>query len=229
MLYKEIYTDLDVKIKGGNYPPGSSLPSEVELQDIYQVSRTTIRKAIDQLVAKNKIIRKKGSGLFVAPTISKQNILEMTGIIKPPYLESSNRIKIKDSYLRLAGPYYASIFNISPNELLYYISFLTAINEQIISEKLLLPLDIFPDFDSASLKVMTIIEAVNSGKLKPENVSQDFQLIRATDEVSKQLHIKKQGPVFKITNFFSTKDGNITAVEYRLQDALTTKYSIDFS
>lgn len=76
MLFKEIYTDLDAKIAAGIYAPGSSLPTEAELQQFYQVSRTTIRKAVDQLVAAKKVVRKKGSGLFVAPTISKQNILD---------------------------------------------------------------------------------------------------------------------------------------------------------
>lgn len=229
MLFKEIYTDLDAKIAAGIYAPGSSLPTEAELQQFYQVSRTTIRKAVDQLVAAKKVVRKKGSGLFVTPTISKQNILEMTGVIKPPYLDSSDMIKFKDSYLRLVGPYYADIFKISSNELLYYISFITLIKNQLAWEKLLLPLALFPDFDPSCLKVTSIIEAVAAGKERPENLFQDFQLIKATDEVSKQLGINKQGPVFKTTNLFSTNDSKIVAVEYRLQDALTTKYSIDFN
>ncbi|CAM3076909.1 transcriptional regulator, GntR family [Lactobacillus bombicola] len=229
MLFKEVHADLKLKIKQKNYLPGSNLPTETELQEYYQVSRTTIRRAIDQLVAENKVIRKKGSGLFVAPAISKQNILEMTGIIKQSVPELADMIKFKDSYLRLVGPYYADVFNIGANELLYFISFVINIKGQLTWEKLILPLEYFPDFDPTCLKIMSIIEAVNSGKLKPKNLFQDFQLIRATDEIGKQLCIQKQAPVFKITNLFSTKDSKIVAVEYRLQDALTTKYSIDFN
>ncbi|RMC23646.1 GntR family transcriptional regulator [Lactobacillus sp. ESL0245] len=228
LLFKEIYTDLKLMISKSDYPPGSSLPTEAELQHRYKVSRTTVRKAVDQLVAENKVIRKKGSGLFVAPVISKQNILEMTGVIKPSYIGSSDMIKFKDSYLRLVGYYYANIFHISSNELLYYISFITVINDQLTWEKLLLPLVLFPGFDPSCLKVMSIIEAVGSGKLRPANLLQELQIIKATDEIAKQLKIKKQGPIFKTTNLFSTKRGKIVAVEYRLQDALTTKYSIDF-
>ena len=123
MLFKEIYADLDQRINNGGYPPGSTLPNEAELQKRYDVSRTTIRKAVNKLVAENKVVRKKGSGLFVAPIISKQNILEMTGIIRPLYLESSDKIKFKDTYLRLVGSYYAAVFNVSSQELLYDISF----------------------------------------------------------------------------------------------------------
>ena len=229
MLFKEIYADLDQKINNGGYPPGSTLPNEAELQKKYDVSRTTIRKAVNKLVAENKVVRKKGSGLFVAPIISKQNILEMTGIIRPLYLESSDKIKFKDTYLRLVGSYYAAVFNVSSHELLYDISFTAEIKGEITCEHLLLLLDNFPGFDSNCLKVMSIIEAVNTGTQKPDDVYQDFQLIKATEEISKQFHIQEEDPVFKITNLFSTRQGKIVALEYRLQDAVKTRYSIDFS
>ena len=229
MLFKEIYADLDQRINNGGYPPGSTLPNEAELQKKYDVSRTTIRKAVNKLVAENKVVRKKGSGLFVAPIISKQNILEMTGIIRPLYLESADKIKFKDTYLRLVGSYYAAVFNVSSQELLYDISFTAEIKGEITCEHLLLLLDNFPGFDSNCLKVMSIIEAVNTGTQKPDDVYQDFQLIKATEEISKQFHIQEKDPVFKITNLFSTRQGKIVALEYRLQDAVKTRYSIDFS
>ena len=77
--------------------------------------------------------------------------------------------------------------------------------------------------------MVPIIEAVKSGKEKPVDLFQNFQLVEATEEVSKQLQIEKNVPVFKTTNLFSTKDSKVVAVEYRLQDALTTRYSVDFS
>ena len=229
MLFKDIYADLAQRINNGGYPPGSTLPNEAELQKKYDVSRTTIRKAVNKLVAENKVVRKKGSGLFVAPIISKQNILEMTGIIRPLYLESADKIKFKDTYLRLVGSYYAAVFNVSSHELLYDISFTAEIKGEITCEHLLLLLDNFPGFDSNCLKVMSIIEAVNTGTQKPDDVYQDFQLIKATEEISKQFHIQEKDPVFKITNLFSTRQGKIVALEYRLQDAVKTRYSIDFS
>ncbi|WEV40218.1 GntR family transcriptional regulator [Lactobacillus sp. ESL0681] len=229
MLFKNVYFDLNYKIANGFYSPGNSLPNENELQQIYGVSRTTIRKAIDQLVSEQKVVRKKGSGLFVRPTISKQNILNMTGIIRPTYLESSDKVKFKDTYLRLVGPYYADILGISANELLYYVSFKTLSSHGKSFEKLLLPLDNFPGFDPACLKVTPIIEVVNSGKFNLENVYQDFQLIEASAESSKQLNLKIGSPIFKITNLFSTADKKNVAIEYRMQDALNTEYSIDFN
>ena len=44
-IYIIIYDKLKSAIKGGTYPPGSFLPTEQELETLYQVSRTTIRRA----------------------------------------------------------------------------------------------------------------------------------------------------------------------------------------
>ena len=48
-IYIKIYDKIKSAIKGGTYPPGSFLPTEQELETLYQVSRTTIRKAVKLL------------------------------------------------------------------------------------------------------------------------------------------------------------------------------------
>lgn len=227
-LFKEIYTDINQKIINGTYKRGSVLPSEGELQKKYAVSRTTIRKSIELLVKEKKVIRKKGVGLFVYPEISKQNILDMTGIIRPSYIEEPENTRIKDAYLRKAGVYYANIFDIKVNELIYYISFLITSSEGKTYVKLILPLDFFPGFDPHMLKVTPIIEAINTGLYRVIDVYQEFQLIEGTDEDNRQLNIASGDPIFKITNtFLDDYDKNI-AVEYKMQSALQTKYSINF-
>ena len=47
--YKEVYSKLKEELKEGIYPAGSLLPTESELEKIFHVSRTTIRKAISIL------------------------------------------------------------------------------------------------------------------------------------------------------------------------------------
>ena len=63
--YKQINKKIIEKIAAGIYLPNEHIPSERELCDIYSVSRTTIRKAIDELVADGLLIRKPGKGTFV--------------------------------------------------------------------------------------------------------------------------------------------------------------------
>ena len=44
--YRRIYNELRKAIEAGEYPIGTRLPPEPQLEKIYGVSRTTIRKAV---------------------------------------------------------------------------------------------------------------------------------------------------------------------------------------
>ncbi|MGN0660582.1 MAG: GntR family transcriptional regulator, partial [Oscillospiraceae bacterium] len=63
--YKVIEQDIAQKIKSGVYAPGSQLPLENQLCETYKVSRITIKKATDQLVALGLITKRRGSGSYV--------------------------------------------------------------------------------------------------------------------------------------------------------------------
>jgi GntR family transcriptional regulator len=63
--YRQIADRLREAIASGEYPPGSKLPTEVELQDIYAVSRNTIRGAIELLTTRDLIDPRPGSGTYV--------------------------------------------------------------------------------------------------------------------------------------------------------------------
>jgi len=53
-------------IRAGQLPVGTALPSERELCETFSLSRVTIRKAMDELVAQGLLDRKRGAGTFVA-------------------------------------------------------------------------------------------------------------------------------------------------------------------
>ncbi|KAF0507298.1 UTRA domain-containing protein [Pediococcus pentosaceus] len=76
-LYKSIYFDLLDKISNGTYEKGSQLPSETRLQEHYDVSRVTIRHAIELLEAENYVTKGSGSGTFVRNT---KNNLQLNGL-----------------------------------------------------------------------------------------------------------------------------------------------------
>jgi DNA-binding FadR family transcriptional regulator len=52
-------------IVGGEYPPGSKLPSEAQLSEAHGVSRTVVREAIASLRADRLVEARQGAGVFV--------------------------------------------------------------------------------------------------------------------------------------------------------------------
>ena len=66
-LYEQLKVALKEDIRNKIYKPGDRMPSEIELEKQYSVSRITVRRAIKELCEENILIRKQGKGTFVAP------------------------------------------------------------------------------------------------------------------------------------------------------------------
>ena len=65
-LYHQLKQVLFEQIGNGQWKPGELIPGEQELQDIYGLSRTTVRQALRELELEGKVIRYRGRGTFVS-------------------------------------------------------------------------------------------------------------------------------------------------------------------
>lgn len=65
-LYSMVKDKILEMIKSGKYSVGQQLPTESELCKQYQISRTTVRLALQQLVLEGRIYRVQGKGTFVS-------------------------------------------------------------------------------------------------------------------------------------------------------------------
>ncbi|KAI3603824.1 Transcriptional regulator, GntR family (plasmid) [Cupriavidus necator H850] len=66
VLYKDVKQAILAALAEGEWKPGEVIPSERKLIERFGVSIGTLRKAIDELVAENLLIRHQGRGTFVA-------------------------------------------------------------------------------------------------------------------------------------------------------------------
>jgi GntR family transcriptional regulator len=64
-LYRQVKRALIKLIESGRYAPSDCLPSEAEIAGRLNVSIGTLRKAVDELVHENVLIRRQGKGTFV--------------------------------------------------------------------------------------------------------------------------------------------------------------------
>ncbi|RLP89615.1 GntR family transcriptional regulator [Micromonospora sp. BL4] len=63
---RELIDDLLRRIKVGEFPPGSQIPSTQELSDHYDVSVSTIHRAVATLRGEGVLVGRPGRGVFVA-------------------------------------------------------------------------------------------------------------------------------------------------------------------
>ncbi|MGC4108412.1 MAG: histidine utilization repressor [Thermomicrobiales bacterium] len=90
-LHQRIVADLEARIVSGDLPPGSRLPTEMELCAVYGCSRMTVNKALSQLVRSGLIDRRKRAGSFVLQPRSQAAVLDIHDVrteveaLKRPY------------------------------------------------------------------------------------------------------------------------------------------------
>ena len=87
-LYLQLTDALIAQVKDGVYADGSLLPSERELCESYNVSRTTVRQALHELAAKGytKSIHGKGTVLVHSQLRQELNSFSSISVRKRPLI-----------------------------------------------------------------------------------------------------------------------------------------------
>ena len=65
-LYHQLELDLLNRIQAGEFQPGDPLPTEEQICEQYSVSRITVRRALDAMMASGRILKRRGVGTFVS-------------------------------------------------------------------------------------------------------------------------------------------------------------------
>jgi GntR family transcriptional regulator len=76
--YYQLANILREKILAGEFLPMDAIPSERQLEEQYNLSRPTIRQAIDLLERQGYLYRVHGRGTFVSPPKLQKGMLELT-------------------------------------------------------------------------------------------------------------------------------------------------------
>ncbi len=148
-LYHQLATEIEKKIARGTLKPGDSVPSETKLIDKYDISRGTVRQAMEKLKNAGLIIKFPGRGTFVAephkknqdkdiqeestttakPVIKQGNIQSLfTQIIKSTSKKAS--ITLLDSGIKPVDKTVQNLLKISENEEIYLVDKLLSFDEE---------------------------------------------------------------------------------------------------
>jgi GntR family transcriptional regulator len=81
-LYERVESILAAGIADGSLPPETQLPAEERLIEQFKVSRTTVRKAIQNLIERGLVEVRRGKGTFVTQPKITQELTELTGFVE---------------------------------------------------------------------------------------------------------------------------------------------------
>lgn len=103
-LYRQLKDKVLSDISSGELAEGAKIPTEVELSELYNISRVTVRNAIKELVDEGYLVKKQGKGTFVClPKIERKvvHLLSFTDACESSHLTTSStvlRTEILDDY-----------------------------------------------------------------------------------------------------------------------------------
>lgn len=215
-LFLQIKEYLREKIEDGEYLLGDLIPSEVELQKYFNVSRITVRQAINELANDGYLIRRRGKGTEVVGDKSKiretlNKIMSFTNEMQEKNLQVSTKyaaIKIQK-----AGSRVAKALKINEDDDVYRIYRVrSADNVPIVvfitylKKAMNLPLDSTAYFGS----LYEFIATHNNTQIA--KIQEYFEAVEAYAKISKELEIAKGSPILKRTRI--SFDQNKQTVEY---------------
>lgn len=152
-LGRDLAASLEQEILSGRWATGSKLPTERELASRYSVSRQTVREALDELERACLIIRRQGSGTYVAERRLEQSFLGHFSIVDA--LRSSGR-SIDTTLLSQAVvpalPAIAESLQLAPEAPVVELERLRGVEgSPLMLERTWLPIDRLPGIEDADL------------------------------------------------------------------------------
>lgn len=155
VLYLTVIDAINNHIKNNKLKPGDQIPSEPELTKMLNVSRATVRMAIQELVNAGVLEKAQGKGTFVKPPATQIDInqfLSFSTTVKKMGLSSRSQI-LRFEIVSAEEEDVLRNLNLNKGDQVYEIFRLRFLEEDpVMYERTYIPLSAFPNFQVNRLK-----------------------------------------------------------------------------
>ncbi|MBV8107052.1 MAG: GntR family transcriptional regulator, partial [Hyphomicrobiales bacterium] len=200
-LYERVESVLSGDIADGRLPPETQLPPEEGLTERFQVSRTTVRKAIQNLVERGLVEVRRGKGTFVAQPKITQELTELTGFVEDMRaLGRTPTARLLDKRIVAADEVVARHLALAPGALVVRLRRIRLADRVAVSfDETYLPRDLGEKVAENDLEAEPVF-ALLENKYNTPLVEAEYRLEAATaDPVAAQaLQVPAGSPIFLI-------------------------------
>jgi GntR family transcriptional regulator len=161
-LYLRLKKTIEEAVKSGALGPGDALPSERDIATRADVSRVTVRKAVQDLVRGGVLIQRHGSGTFVAPRVERveQSLSRLTSFTEDMARRGLTvRSEWLDRGVFAPSPVEMMVLGLSSRELVARISRLRIANDTPLAiERASISATVLPEPASVGASLYTALE-----------------------------------------------------------------------
>ena len=194
LVKKAIVENIDNEVYDSKEP----IPSERELMETYQVSRITIRKAIDELVTEGYLYKVQGKGTYVKTDEGSNNLFSITSCTEDVLkLGLTPSKKVVVSELVDANVKRAKALEITTSDNVYMIGRILYADKEPLNYTLtFLPEKIFPGLSKYDLKKESLYQIITEVYgVKITKARRTIEAIGAQDEIAEYLDIEEGTPI----------------------------------
>lgn len=209
--HKVIEQDLRESIMIGHYKTGDMIPTEAELMAGYGVSRVTVRKALDTLVAQDMLQRVAGAGTFVKNTIVKEKVpilrgftdeITEMGMTPKSKVVTFEVVKAPDSLYRILG--------IDKEEMVYHIQRIRYADDvPFVLETTHMSVRLYPDMSLKILNGSKYHYVEDTLGLKIKYSQHTVTPILPSRDVMELFGLSAQQPIVKAANTTFLENGQV--------------------
>ena len=232
-LYTKIRDDLLAKIEDGTYPPGSVLPSELELAETYDVSRPTIRQALAQLADSGVVDRRRRRGTVVADRRNERHyvsqIEEFAGQL--PYIEDEDDSMTNQVLAFRREPPREELLKAlelpEGVEEVYLLMRLRSVDgvPQVIATSST-PVDLYPDLMDHDFSVESLYQVMAEAGHPIQEVERRITVAMPGTTASVLLGIDLDVPCFVLDSVGRSLDGRVVEVSHVLYRGDTNAFTV---
>ena len=213
-LYQQLVREFTAKIRNNAWPVGCMLPGEMQLCREYNVSRSTVRQAMDVLVRNGLVTRKQGRGTFVAMPKLEQNLVKFYSfseeIKRMGYTPSSSIV----SFRKLpADANMAARLSIEPNSKIFSLRMLRlADGKPFALETSYIPAALYPFMTEEMIREKGLYQTMRqNSSFQPDTAVETFQAILISKADAKLLNVDRPAPGLSVSRVTSS-DGVIVEI-----------------
>ncbi|MBA9025149.1 GntR family transcriptional regulator [Peribacillus huizhouensis] len=208
-IYYQIEESIKRQIDAGDLLPHNVLPSEREFAEQLEISRMTVRQAINNLVNTGYLYRQKGRGTFVAEKKLEQQLLGLTGFteeMKARGMTPSSKLLSLDTIP--SSEKIASQLHVTTNAPIYeIIRIRLADNVPMALETAYMSADLIKGLTAEIINYSIYQYVENHLGLKIGYATQSLESTIATDVEIASLSIAKHSPILLIERTTYLEDG----------------------
>jgi GntR family transcriptional regulator len=201
LLYSRVETVLANEITDGELKVGDQLPTEDSLIARFEVSRITVRRAIQNLVSRGLVEIRRGKGTFVAAPKLTQELRELSGFVEDMHaLGRKPTARVIGKEIVTADATVAGQLVLTKGERVVRIRRVRLADGVPLSfDETFLPLEIGTKIITNNLKVEPIFSLLER-KYNVPLIEAEYKLdaVAAEPEVAAALKVKQRSPIFRI-------------------------------